>query len=152
MLHFLWQGDLKSPQQSASWQKKTLNTDICQEVFSLSISAGPLALMTSLARLWFSCVWQFLTSKNTNKPLHIAADPNWKQSWPFIRFDQVLLLRCDLRLESSDPHCNTMTVIWAKDPHCLCLYTSYTKSLRTFCRGIFSFWKAKTNEKYIYNI
>lgn len=63
LLHFPWQGDLKSPQQSASWKKKTLNTDICQVVFSLCNSAGPLPLMTSLAWPWSRSICQSLTSQ-----------------------------------------------------------------------------------------
>lgn len=69
LLHFPWQGDLKSPQQSASWKKKTLNTDICQDGFSLWNSAGPLPPMTTLAWPWSSCVCQSLTSKTQSNHL-----------------------------------------------------------------------------------
>lgn len=85
LLHFPWQGDLKSPQQSASWKKKTLNTDICQEVFSLS---GPSPPMTRLAWSWSRSVWQLVA-----RPIWAAKLTSY-QVWP----KQIWLWTCTLHL------------------------------------------------------
>lgn len=56
---------------------KTLNTDICQEIFSLCSTAGPLLPVTSLAWPQSTCVWWSLTNKT------ITTDPWWQRSWTF---------------------------------------------------------------------